>query len=321
MTTYKGINGFAVQSVGSDPSPSNEGQVWYNNASYAFKLASVTTTGTWATSGNMNQARGAIGSSGTATAGLAFGSYYPFGNNVEKYDGSVWTNSTVYPLSIGFIAGCGTQTATLTGGGSTYTTAANKFNGTSWTAATAVPYGAEAASLFGSDTAAIFFGGGDGPGGYPAQAVAYNGTSWTASPSLNNSSRYGSLATGTNTAGLAAGGASPINSNTEKWNGSTWTNSGAVPFVTYNVSGSGVGTQTAAMLWFGDPTNTTTQYFNGTSWSNQSASLTYSVTSKAASAGTQSSCFSGSGDSTKSNATTNNWTGAGVPLTKTITTS
>jgi hypothetical protein len=39
MTTYKGINGFAVQSVGSDPSPLNEGQVWYNNASYAFKLA------------------------------------------------------------------------------------------------------------------------------------------------------------------------------------------------------------------------------------------------------------------------------------------
>jgi hypothetical protein len=45
MTTYKGINGFAVQSVGSDPSPTDEGQVWYNNASYAFKVASVTTVG------------------------------------------------------------------------------------------------------------------------------------------------------------------------------------------------------------------------------------------------------------------------------------
>jgi hypothetical protein len=51
MTTYKGINGFAVQSVGSDPSPLDEGQVWYNNASYAFKLASVTTAGAWATGG------------------------------------------------------------------------------------------------------------------------------------------------------------------------------------------------------------------------------------------------------------------------------
>jgi hypothetical protein len=57
MTTYKGINGFAVQSVGSDPSPLNEGQVWYNNAGYAFKLASVTTAGAWATGGNLNTAR------------------------------------------------------------------------------------------------------------------------------------------------------------------------------------------------------------------------------------------------------------------------
>jgi hypothetical protein len=57
MTTYKGINGFAVQSVGSDPSPLDEGQVWYNNASYAFKLASVTTAGAWASGGNLNTAR------------------------------------------------------------------------------------------------------------------------------------------------------------------------------------------------------------------------------------------------------------------------
>ena len=43
MATYKGINGFAVQSVASDPSPLDEGQVWYNNATYAFKLASLST--------------------------------------------------------------------------------------------------------------------------------------------------------------------------------------------------------------------------------------------------------------------------------------
>jgi len=43
MTTYKGINGFAVQSVATDPSPLDEGQVWYNNATYAFKLAGLST--------------------------------------------------------------------------------------------------------------------------------------------------------------------------------------------------------------------------------------------------------------------------------------
>jgi hypothetical protein len=77
MTTYKGINGFAVQSVGSDPSPLDEGQVWYNNASYAFKLASVTTAGAWATGGNLNTARYALGGAGTQTAALAFGGNPP----------------------------------------------------------------------------------------------------------------------------------------------------------------------------------------------------------------------------------------------------
>ena len=41
MTTYKGINGFAVQSVATDPSPLDEGQVWYNNATYAFKVTTA----------------------------------------------------------------------------------------------------------------------------------------------------------------------------------------------------------------------------------------------------------------------------------------
>jgi hypothetical protein len=77
MTTYKGINGFAVQSVGSDPSPLDEGQVWYNNASYAFKLASVTTAGAWASGGNLNTARSNLSSVGTQTAALGFGGYTP----------------------------------------------------------------------------------------------------------------------------------------------------------------------------------------------------------------------------------------------------
>ena len=73
MTTYKGINGFAVQSVASDPSPLDEGQVWYNNATYAFKLAGVTTVGTWASGGSLNTARTSLGGAGTQTSALAFG--------------------------------------------------------------------------------------------------------------------------------------------------------------------------------------------------------------------------------------------------------
>ena len=56
MTTYKGINGFAVQSVGSDPSPLNEGQVWYNNAGYAFKLAGFNAAA-WSSGGALSTSR------------------------------------------------------------------------------------------------------------------------------------------------------------------------------------------------------------------------------------------------------------------------
>jgi hypothetical protein len=95
MTTYKGINGFAVQSVGSDPSPLDEGQVWYNNASYAFKLASVTTAGAWASGGALPTAVSNLSSVGTQTAALGFGGYTPstFVATSTSYNGSSWTGT------------------------------------------------------------------------------------------------------------------------------------------------------------------------------------------------------------------------------------
>ena len=97
MTTYKGINGFAVQSVASDPSPLDEGQVWYNNATYAFKLASVTTAGSWSSGGSMNAARSDSAGFGTQTAGLVAGGYSGSPTNgegiTELYNGTSWTTS------------------------------------------------------------------------------------------------------------------------------------------------------------------------------------------------------------------------------------
>ena len=94
MTTYKGINGFAVQSVASDPSPLDEGQVWYNNATYAFKLAALTTSGTWAAGGNLTTSLWAVGGAGTQTAALGFGGYNgtSMSNVTQTYNGTSWTN-------------------------------------------------------------------------------------------------------------------------------------------------------------------------------------------------------------------------------------
>jgi len=40
MATYKGIQGYSVQKLESDPTASanTEGQVWYNSTSYSFKI-------------------------------------------------------------------------------------------------------------------------------------------------------------------------------------------------------------------------------------------------------------------------------------------
>ena len=96
MATYKGINGFAVQSVASDPSPLDEGQVWYNNATYAFKLASVTTAGTFASGGNLNTARARLAGAGTQTAGLGFGGFTTTSvANTEEYTDPSFLTKTI----------------------------------------------------------------------------------------------------------------------------------------------------------------------------------------------------------------------------------
>jgi hypothetical protein len=89
MATYKGINGYAVQTVASDPSPGDPGQVFYNTTSKAFEYTTQV-QGAWATGGTMSVAKGYQGSAGTQTAALSFGGVTP-GNSTEEYDGTSWT--------------------------------------------------------------------------------------------------------------------------------------------------------------------------------------------------------------------------------------
>ena len=55
MSTYKEIKGFKVQTLASDTA------------------ASVIDTGSWASGGNLNTARGELGGAGTSLTTLAFG--------------------------------------------------------------------------------------------------------------------------------------------------------------------------------------------------------------------------------------------------------
>jgi hypothetical protein len=77
MSEYKGIRGFTVQTVSTDPAASGiEG-------------------GTWASGGAINTARTWSGGSGSQTAGIIFsGAVNPPSTKTgatETYDGSTWT--------------------------------------------------------------------------------------------------------------------------------------------------------------------------------------------------------------------------------------
>ena len=94
MTTFKEIRGTAIQSVSSDPSNPEVGQIWYNNTIGVLKGYDLTLAA-WATGGNMTTARGGLAGAGTQTEGLGFGGYAAppalIGSvATEEYNGSTW---------------------------------------------------------------------------------------------------------------------------------------------------------------------------------------------------------------------------------------
>ena len=341
MATYKGINGFAVQSVASDPSPLDEGQVWYNNATYAFKLASVTTAGTWASGGNLNTTRDSLSGAGSdSTAFLAFGGYTgAVSSATEKYNGTSWTNNPTGLNTARYqLSGFGTQTAAVAAGGDTGSpsSATEKYNGTSWTNN---PTGLNTArrAVFGTgiQTAGLASGGANAnPIGNSVET--FNGTSWSPATSLNVGLRGG--VTGTQTAAVTTavgtvGIPGPGAGVTQTWNGSTWTSLPAAPYPTSAPSLGDIqmfGPSTSALATGGGDFSTNVTYapsaiFNGSTWTSSTAQ----PSSRGASASSGGSSFSdnllaGGSAGAPSYSVLNStveWTGPGAGVTRTVTVS
>jgi hypothetical protein len=275
MTTYKGIKGYNIPSVSSDPSNLQTGQVWYNTTSNVIKAygASVP-AGAWASGTACNTGRAYFAAAGIATAGLIFG-----GNNpgdptgpaldfTETWNGSTWTEVGDLPVSIGYQFGLGTNTAAISGGGPPPTTTVNQWNGTSWTAINSLATSCTLAAGAGTTTAGIKFGG-EGPG-YLADTETYDGTSWTEVANLNTARKQGAAATkGTTTATMYSGG-EPRTVNSETWDGTSWTEGNNMILARAALAGSGI--TTSAMGFGGNPPvppaqNVQTEVYNGTSWS------------------------------------------------------
>jgi len=258
MTDFKGIRGWKVQTLSTDPS--------------AGGIASAT----WSSGGTANQARAYVGSAGrTQNDGLVFGGQNPPSRytNTESYDGSTWTevNDLNTSRSQGNYGTSGTSTSALaTAGQPSPSDVVESWDGTNWTEVAennTARYASSNAVL--SNTSGLIFGGEIPGSGYQAITEEWNGSAWTEVADLNTAGGTGA-GVGITTAALLVGRQGPPNNaitNVEEWNGSAWTET--TDFNTARRNMGQAGLYTAALVFGGappTPVKANTEDWNGTAW-------------------------------------------------------
>ena len=331
MAEYINIRGQSIEVVTSDPANPTVGQIWYNSTSNTLKGGGVTTVGAWATGNNMNTARNlASANSATQTTALGFAGYRSpaiLYTATEEYNGTNWT--TVNPMSLARfqLAGAGTQTAALAFGGTPpNTNATEEYDGTSWTAGGPLSTAKRLLGGAGTLTAGLAFGGAVSPLVLQTVTEEYNGSTWAISPgSLNTARRnLGGGGVGTQTAALCIGGqdAPGYTGATEEYDGTSWTISGSLNTARRDLASAGI--QTLALAFGGENGSylTTTEQYDGSTWTNNPTGLNTARGTSGGAGNTASALtFGGDSPSPPQTAATEEWTGAGSPLTVTITAS
>jgi hypothetical protein len=323
MADYKGIKGFKVQYLSADPSNPIIGQTWYNSPSKDLKYTGVTAA-TWATGGNLNTAGYQAAGFGTQTDAVMAGRT-PLSTAVEEYNGTSWTSVTSYPSpTVSGNRGFGVQTAGVSVGGEggapiVTRSDTQEYNGSTWTSGGGYPTAVSVLYSCGTATAGLCASGSPNVN----QANEYNGTSWSTGGTPASSGRNNGATGGIQTAAYMAGG-SPVASFggvTEEYDGTSWSAGGTL--ATPAGANSGFGTLTNGVSVGGenpvDGALNVTQIYNGTTWST-STNLPRTVTNYAVSGqnspGSAGIIYGGPGS-----AQTDEFTGGGTPLTKTITVS
>ena len=285
MATYKGIQGYSVQKLSSDPTASEAvGQLWYNSSTGKFKVG-VQAAGAWSAGGNLNTARNVPGQGGTTTAAVCFGGNVPpVTNKTETYDGSSWTEVNTLTTARMHICGFGTSgTAVVAASGNANPPVmanCETYDGTSWTEVNDLNYGGISRGGAGTSTAGLACSGQDlaAAGSVPwAGACATNveewdGTNWTNGTAMNTC-RKAMAGFGTQTAAIMAGGVGTPAGTVyydlvESWNGTSWTET--TDLNTARAGFGGAGIQTDGMVFGGHHPVTIgkdeTELWNGSSW-------------------------------------------------------
>jgi len=302
MGTYKGIQGYMVESLASDPGTLSEviGKLWYNSGSNVWKVAKEG-SGAWSSGGNLNtsKSRGA-GCGITQTAAIAFGGN-PGGPmaEAETYDGTTWTE--VNDLNTGRInlgsAGMAPQTTAIGfGGNPPFSFAITElYDGTSWTEVGDLNTARITPAGFGVSTAAVCAAG-DVPGGTinRAEVEEYNGTAWTEVTNIPIAVRDPE-GTGILTSGLVFGGYTTTQTAiTTEYDGTNWTEGGNLNQARTSSGGAGA-TQTTSLAFGGSNGGlvVATELYNGTAWTEVGDLATGRETMAGAGISTDALCISG----------------------------
>ena len=317
MATYKEIFGTNIEVLASDPANPVEGQVWYNSTDNVVKGAAATTVGAWATGGNLNTGRQYISGAGTQTSTLAAGGETPVSPNsttTESYNGSAWTSVTGMSNARFFTGGAGESntSALIFGKYDPASGITESWNGSSWTEVADMNTGRGRFGGTGTQTAALGAGGAIVSTDQTATET-WNGSAWTNVSGLNTARAYVNTG-GTYTSALTAGGLSPpatVLGNAESWNGTSWTE--VADIATPAGQRSLFGQDNSNILAVG---SNLTELWNGSAWTETTdLSSARSVTGSGRSPASSGIIFGGN----TSNTATEEWTGAGAPVTYTFT--
>ena len=208
----------------------------------------------WVSTGNLITGRQGLAGCGTQDQGLSFGGHNgQYVNNTEAFNDIAWSNTGSLITGRGFLAGCGTQDQGLSFGG--YNTnlgqlnKTEKFDGTVWSTNISMNLQSSRRYLAGCGTQnqGLSFG------GYKTLNIRtteiFNGTTWSTNVSMNLQIGRRELAgCGTQNQGLSFGGY-PNLSNTEKFDGTVWSNTGNL--ITGRQGLAGCGTQSQGLSFGG----------------------------------------------------------------------
>lgn len=329
MATYYDIFGQKVQYLSSDPSNVQIGQVWYNSTSNTAKFQGATTVSSWATGGNMNDANSGNGAGDSQTSAIALQGNLGSVTVVESYDGSTWTNGPSSSNSYGSrSAGGATASAGLFGGytNSPFTTYSTmeEYDGSTFSSggsSNTPGYGSN--SAYGVNLNSLGWVGRTGPN--KAANEHYDGSTWTTVTSFPPGQTGGNVA-GTLTSAVIASGFVPPNNTTVNsfdYDGSTWTAITNLPSGRDSINGGSACTSSSAYIKYGgsrEPSLGSTansDFWNGSAWSTETSLPSARQGSNGGVATSYTGALMFGGPTTQ----TLEYQAAGLPETKTITTS